>query len=90
MGEEKSDCLHLSDMENSALSEIGNIMIGSYMAAIAALSQSGDQDFRTGRHCRYGRVTFDGPGRGNGFRFRQNHFYRGRLRELQTTKFRPT
>ncbi|MCI1990108.1 MAG: chemotaxis protein CheC [Oscillospiraceae bacterium] len=38
LGEEKSDCLHLSDMEHSALSEIGNIMIGSYTAAIASLS----------------------------------------------------
>jgi chemotaxis protein CheC len=38
LGEEKPDCLHLSDMENSAFSEIGNIMIGSYTAAIASLS----------------------------------------------------
>lgn len=39
MGEEKVDCLHLSEMENSALSEIGNIMIGAYTAAIASLSR---------------------------------------------------
>ncbi len=38
MGEDNVDCLHLSEMENSALSEIGNIMIGAYTAAIASLA----------------------------------------------------
>lgn len=38
MGEDDVDCLHLSEMENSALSEIGNIMIGAYTAAIASLA----------------------------------------------------
>lgn len=38
VGEEGVDCLHLTEMQNSALSEIGNIMIGSYTAAISSLS----------------------------------------------------
>lgn len=39
LGEEtKPDCMNLTDIENSALSEIGNIMIGSYVNAIASIS----------------------------------------------------
>lgn len=39
LGEEKAaDCLHLTEMENSALAEIGNIMIGAYVNAIASLA----------------------------------------------------
>lgn len=38
LSEDKANCAHLSDMEYSALSEIGNIMIGSYAASIASLS----------------------------------------------------
>lgn len=38
LGESKTNVLKLSDMENSALSEIGNIMIGSYANSIAKLS----------------------------------------------------
>lgn len=38
LGEEQVDCLHLSEMETSALSEIGNIMIAAYTAAISSLS----------------------------------------------------
>jgi chemotaxis protein CheC len=38
LGEDQANCRDLSDMEYSALSEIGNIMIGSYAASIAALS----------------------------------------------------
>lgn len=39
LGETKVNCAHLSEMENSALSEIGNIMIGSYANSIATLSK---------------------------------------------------
>ena len=38
LGESVTNCANLSDMEYSALSEIGNIMIGSYAASIATLS----------------------------------------------------
>ena len=40
LGEEKEkvDCMHLNEMEQSALSEIGNIMIGAYVNAIASLA----------------------------------------------------
>jgi chemotaxis protein CheC len=38
LGESRANCADLSDMEYSALSEIGNIMIGSYAASIATLS----------------------------------------------------
>ncbi|MVB09758.1 CheY-P phosphatase CheC [Caprobacter fermentans] len=38
LGESKANCTELTEMEYSALSEIGNIMIGSYAASIAALS----------------------------------------------------
>jgi chemotaxis protein CheC len=38
LGEEKADCMHLTEMESSALSEIGNIMIGAYVSAIASLA----------------------------------------------------
>lgn len=38
LGEDKVDFMHLSEMETSALSEIGNIMIGAYVNAIASLS----------------------------------------------------
>ena len=38
LSESKANYAHLSDMEYSALSEIGNIMIGSYAASIASLS----------------------------------------------------
>lgn len=38
LGEDKANCNHLSEMEYSALSEIGNIMISSYAASIASLS----------------------------------------------------
>lgn len=38
LGESDVKCEHLTDMEKSALSEIGNIMMGSYTAAISALS----------------------------------------------------
>ena len=38
LGEGGSKCEQLSEMERSALAEIGNIMIGSYAASIAALS----------------------------------------------------
>lgn len=38
LGEKVADCGQLNDMERSALSEIGNIMIGSYAGSIAALS----------------------------------------------------
>ncbi|XOQ43517.1 MAG: CheY-P phosphatase CheC [Clostridium sp.] len=38
LGESRADCANLSDMECSALSEIGNIMIGSYANSIASLS----------------------------------------------------
>ncbi len=38
LGEEDVDCLHLSEMESSAMSEIGNIMIGAYTAAIGSLA----------------------------------------------------
>lgn len=36
--EENVDCLHLNDMDRSAVSEIGNIMIGSYISAISELA----------------------------------------------------
>ncbi|HCR44591.1 MAG TPA: chemotaxis protein CheC [Ruminococcaceae bacterium] len=39
LNEEHSDCRRLSDMEKSALSEIGNIMISSYANSIATLSK---------------------------------------------------
>ena len=32
------DCMHLTEMQTSALSEIGNIMIGAYVNAIASLA----------------------------------------------------
>lgn len=38
LGESDADFLKLSEMESSALSEIGNIMIGSYANSIATLS----------------------------------------------------
>lgn len=38
LGESRADCANLSDMEYSALSEIGNIMIGSYANSISSLS----------------------------------------------------
>lgn len=38
LGEDTVDFMHLSEMETSALSEIGNIMIGAYVNAIASLS----------------------------------------------------
>lgn len=38
LGEENVCCEHLTEMESSALSEIGNIMIGAYTASIASLS----------------------------------------------------
>lgn len=39
LGQSHINCMHLSDMEKSALSEIGNIMIGSYANSIATLSK---------------------------------------------------
>lgn len=38
LGDETVDCMHLTEMECSALSEIGNIMIGAYVNAIASLA----------------------------------------------------
>ena len=38
LGEENIDCMRLTDMERSAVSEIGNIMIGSYISAISELA----------------------------------------------------
>lgn len=38
LGSEQVDCMHLTEMQNSALSEIGNIMIGAYVSAIASLA----------------------------------------------------
>ncbi len=38
LGDEKADCMHLTEMQKSALSEIGNIMIGAYVSAIATLA----------------------------------------------------
>ncbi len=38
LGDETVDCMHLTEMESSALSEIGNIMIGAYVNAIASLA----------------------------------------------------
>lgn len=38
LGDEPVDCLHLTEMQSSALSEIGNIMIGAYVNAIASLA----------------------------------------------------
>lgn len=39
LGEGKVNCQHLSEMEKSALSEIGNIMISSYANSISTLSK---------------------------------------------------
>ena len=38
LGESRVSCGNLSEMESSALSEIGNIMIGAYAASVATLS----------------------------------------------------
>lgn len=38
LGDESVDCMNLTEMQSSALAEIGNIMIGSYVSAIAALA----------------------------------------------------
>lgn len=38
LGKSRVDCLHLSEMERSAFSELGNIMVGSYTRAVASLS----------------------------------------------------
>ena len=38
LNEENVDCMRLTDMERSAISEIGNIMIGSYVSAISELA----------------------------------------------------
>lgn len=38
LGEQGAECGNLTDMERSAFAEIGNIMIGSYTASVAALS----------------------------------------------------
>lgn len=38
LGCENADCMHLTEMESSALSEMGNIMIGSYVSAISSLA----------------------------------------------------
>jgi chemotaxis protein CheC len=38
LGCEDADCMHLTEMQSSALSEIGNIMIGSYVSAISSLA----------------------------------------------------
>lgn len=39
LGQTNANCMHLSEMEKSALSEIGNIMISSYANSIATLSK---------------------------------------------------
>lgn len=38
LGEGKVDCMNLTEMQRSALAEIGNIMIGSYVSAISSLA----------------------------------------------------
>ena len=38
LGDAEIDCMYLTDMQKSALSEIGNIMIGAYVSAIASLA----------------------------------------------------
>jgi chemotaxis protein CheC len=38
LGEGTVDCMNLTEMQSSALSEIGNIMIGAYVSAISSLA----------------------------------------------------
>ncbi len=38
LGDEPVDCMNLTEMQSSALSEIGNIMIGAYVSAISSLA----------------------------------------------------
>jgi chemotaxis protein CheC len=64
----------LSELELSAISEIGNIMIAAYLGSISTLSQ---MNLRPGGRCGHGGGAAQRSRDRDELGFRQGHFYRG-------------